>query len=195
MPDFVFNEEKHQYLLDGQELPGTTKILTDAGLIDFSFMSAEKLQWYLDKGNAVHLATELWDRDELDEDTVDPEIVGRLEAWKRFRLEIPFEIQGIEIPLYHPLYRYGVKPDRWGIINGKLTLVEIKPANQEPWHILQRAANRASLVATGTPIVHDLNVYLSDDGTYKLSKCSSGRKEASEFFTLATSFWIKEKYK
>lgn len=191
MPEFTFNETEHIYRLDGVELLGTTKVLSFHGIINYEWLD----EWYRDKGNALHKATELWDKGILDEQTIDPQIQGRLGAWKKFRHETGFVPEGIETPSYHPIYRYGVKPDRWGLLNGKLTLVEIKPATVEKWHILQRAANRAALVASGIIIQHDINVYLNDNGTYKLSQQSSGRQEAQEFFTLVSAMKISKKYK
>lgn len=191
MPTFEFKEAEHIYLLDGVIIPGTTKVLAYHGIINYEWLD----EWYREKGNALHLATELWDREILDEETVDSQIQGRFDAWKKFRQDTGFEILGIEIPMYHPIYHYGVKPDRWGFLNGKLTLVEIKPATVEKWHILQRAANRAALIASGIAIQDDINIYLSDNGTYKLSSKSSGRHEANEFFTLISAMKIKEKYK
>ena len=188
-------EATHQYFLEDEkgrvELPGTTKVLSYHGIIDYAWLN----DWYRDKGKALHLATELWDRGVLDETTVDPRIQGRLDAWKKFRQDTGFEIVEIEKPSYHPHYLYGVKPDRWGLLNGKMTLVEIKPATVEKWHILQRAANRAAVNAHGGTIQDDINVYLDDNGTYKLSNQSSGRREASEFFALVTAMRVKEKYR
>jgi hypothetical protein len=125
MPELILTND-HRYLLDGKPLDGLTSTLQEAGLIRGSD------DWYLTRGTAIHLATELWDIETLDESTVDPQIQGYLESWKKFRKDQNYNPIHIEFQTYHPELMVGTKIDR-------LPLLDIKSGASEPWHVLQLA--------------------------------------------------------
>jgi hypothetical protein len=77
-----FDEPSHTYTVDGREFPSVTHILEPyTGL---EFVDRELLRKAAEFGNHVHLACHLYDRGELDEDTLDPELVPYLDGWKHF---------------------------------------------------------------------------------------------------------------
>ncbi len=103
-------EEGHIYTANGQRLHSTTEILKAEGFIDTTWYD----DWSRDRGSYVHDATYFDDIDDLDEDTVAPEIMPRLEAWRKFKRESGFVIEQCEIPMMSKDYLFAGKPDRTG---------------------------------------------------------------------------------
>lgn len=129
-----FDEEHHVFTVKGEMIPSVTTILKKAGLTP-DWSAIKGIEWYADRGRYTHQATEMWEKGTLDEDTVDPEIAGYLNAYKSFRSDCPVTVTGQEVMLWHPTYKYA------GIIdmviegnshyklflrkNGKYKLVEV----------------------------------------------------------------------
>lgn len=186
MPSLIYAADDHTYRLDGVLLPSVTRILAASGLSPVYTGDP----WYGDRGTAVHAATWLDDQGTLNESTVDPRIVGYVEAWRRFRRESGFTPIGGETPLHHPLHLYAGTPDRWDAS----LLIDAKTSKEAPWHILQRAAYRELLKQAGVKIKRDICVYLSADGRYTTSKDSSTPQNLSVFLSGLTIHKWKEQY-
>lgn len=157
----TFDEKEHSYSVDGRLVPGVTTVLAGVGLIDASWFS----EYAATRGTYVHEATALYDRGELDEESLDPALTGYLGAYKRFRREVfSGEWQSIETPSYHATGFAGT-PDR---VHPKM-VVDIKSGAKLPWHPIQLAAYAilAHNCVNGYGIER-LGLYLHDDGTYKL---------------------------
>ena len=110
MPEIVFQREGHIYTVDGKEVTSVTTIIKDCGLIDTT--------WFNDtattRGTYVHQATELLDKDDLDEASLDPALVPYVDAYKRFKDETGFCINDIEKIVYNSTYGYIGTLDRMG---------------------------------------------------------------------------------
>jgi hypothetical protein len=116
-----FIEEGHIYTdapVDGigVRYESVTTILKAEGLIDTRFYD----DWSRDRGSMIHLATAYDDRNELDEENLDPVIRPYLEAWQKFRRESGFIPEKIEVPGMSTVYRYAGTPDRIGELPGKI---------------------------------------------------------------------------
>jgi hypothetical protein len=149
--------DKHEYYLDGNPLDGVTSIIRDSGLMP-SYMP-DDLEWYLERGSAIHLATELYDKGTLDESTLDPRIAGYLESWKQSKHYYPNE--RIEVQLADPVYWYAGTVDR-------LPLLDIKSGSPATWHRIQLSAYWG--LCKANKIDADLYsnpkaVYLQEDGS------------------------------
>lgn len=149
---FTFDEEKHEYKLDGLVIPGVTSILSDMGLsgihwsildelralknkeIEVCHLSPQALAIYLagQFGKAAHKATELYDLGTLDESSLDPAIVPYLDAWRKCRGEKGISVIEVELKMYHPVHFFATTIDKVVEINGKLTILEIKTSAQWP---------------------------------------------------------------
>lgn len=95
--------------------------------------------WYAQRGTNVHKATELFDKDILDFNTVGKEEEPFFKGWLKFRAEISFEIIEIEFPFVneHLGYRtHGI--DRIINIDGKIALIDLKCSKTFPSHIGQQ---------------------------------------------------------
>lgn len=110
----TFNAETHTYYVDGLKIPGVTSILKGAGLIDFSMVPTDILERAFKFGTAVHLATELDDRDNLDIVSLDAPLLPYILAWRKFKQDMGCKILSIEERVYSAKYRYCGTLDRRG---------------------------------------------------------------------------------
>lgn len=146
MPEFIFNSDKHVYTLDGVALPSVTSILKAEGLMgDMQFAT----EWHMDRGTHVHRTIELYLSGTLNEETLDPQLRPYLSAFKAFMAATGFEVYGYETQMFHPMYRYAGTPDLWGLLDGKLTVFDIKTGVSAAWHKAQCGAY-VFLIEAGT---------------------------------------------
>lgn len=146
------------------DYPRVTEILQAAGLIDYSKVPPDKLEFARTRGQAVHLACQLYDTGTLDTATLDPRIIPYLEAWKKYRAEAGGEIICIERPVFSRRFRYRGTLDR--IIRNKrgLLVVEIKTTyTLHKATSLQLAAYQAAWQEEN-PALHRHAVLLHDSG-------------------------------
>lgn len=162
----TFDPIKHEYRYNGQVVPSVTQVI---GAIDqFRGINSETLAAAGDRGTAVHRAAELHDLGTLDESSVDPAIHGYLEGWRRFMREIRPEWAGIEQQVYHEAFRYAGTLDRYGIVQGQTTVLDIKTAAaKSPWWGVQTAAYARAISKTD---VQRMTIQLTPDGFYKLNR-------------------------
>jgi hypothetical protein len=169
--EIVFDETQHRYTHNGIIIPSVTTILAAAGLPDLSGIPAVTLQWKAELGTMVHLATELDDLGELDEDSIDDRITPYLEAYRRFKSKSGFEIIDIEKMVFDPALKYAGKLDRFGILNGKRTLLDIKTGVFDPLSVGPQTA--AYDRANNDLKCNRYALQLKDDGIYKLHRLNN----------------------
>ncbi len=124
MTKFRFDKEKHLYFLDEIEIPSVTQILHAEGLTDYTYCDNSDKAF----GTAGHKVTELWDKGKLDIKTIAKSLIPCLEVWKKFLKDFDITIfpGAIEKPIYSSRYLFGTTPDRVGLVNNKVTVIEIK---------------------------------------------------------------------
>lgn len=157
-----FDEPTHTYRFGGQVVPGVTSILSP--LTDFSRVPPHVLQAAADFGKAVHRACELDDLGELDETTLDDALLPYLQAWRKFSAEHAVQWEQIERPVYHATMRYAGTPDRFGKVNGRPAVVDIKSTAQLYPSVGPQLAAYAN--ALQNPYADRIAVQLKADGTY-----------------------------
>lgn len=100
-PRLTFDETTHTYTLGDQRLISVTQILGLTGLADFS------APWFAEsvkaRGTALHAAIGLEVEECLDDETVDEDIRGGLEGWRRFLADTGAEIEHWERRLCDPV--------------------------------------------------------------------------------------------
>jgi len=101
----TFEDEGHIY--EGGTLESVTQILQAEGFIDTTFYNERGRE----RGSFVHLAIHLDIMGELDEDTLDPELVPYLTAWRDFMNESGFHVEQTEQPMQSTVYGYAGTPD------------------------------------------------------------------------------------
>lgn len=125
MSDALTLDDSHIYRLNGMPIPGVTEIIK--WVYPSMFHASE---YYLNRGTATHYACELLDRNVLAWESVDPEIMPRVQAWQRFRDDFRAEVVGNETKLYHPVYRFAGRIDRVFERENRLILADLKNSIQ-----------------------------------------------------------------
>lgn len=161
--DFYFELEPddHRYTLNGAEVPATTRILTLARN-SLDGVPKKVLEKARERGVEVHKAVELHMKNDLDKRTLRLETKYRFERFLRFMdfykvrpVELPvanycptfYGGQLCEVPLVHPLWKFGVTADI-GIcdVEGALTVVEVKATSiHSDATALQTASQQATI--------------------------------------------------
>jgi hypothetical protein len=195
-----FNEERHEYTLDGRLLPNVTRIL--APLTDIHTMPRDRVEFARQRGQAVHLGTALDDCGTLDPASVDPQLTGYLAAWRLFRHESGFVPRNIEYRVAHALYGYAGTEDRDGRMRitppGALDLIDIKATADIYQKVVgpQTAAYAKALQAQDptTPLsIMRWAVQLRPDGTYRLHPCTDPN-DFNVFLAALTLYQWREKH-
>jgi hypothetical protein len=162
----TYNDERHEYRLDGAIIPSTTQVLAAEGFIDTTFMNDEGRE----RGSMVHLANKYLLEDRLDMGTLDPRIFSYVDGTRAFINDMGYKPQIIEEPMSHPTYRYGMTPDTIGTVRQfgeELVLIDWKTGAKDKATIIQMASYVEGLRANGIEVKHVYIIYLKDDGTYK----------------------------
>ena len=76
----TFKAKTHQYFDGDRELISVTKALQDAGLVNTDYFLPKHAQ----RGRAVHKACVMEAQKILDPTSLDPQIVGYVQAWRKF---------------------------------------------------------------------------------------------------------------
>lgn len=126
--DFTFDPETHICRIGKIEIPTVTQLLQEFGLIDFSKVPEERLEYKRQIGIQTHHATALHDLNRLDENSVHPDIAPFILAYIKFRQVTKFEpeIEFIEKRLVSKKNRFGGGLDRIGSLDGKRVLIDLK---------------------------------------------------------------------
>lgn len=172
MAKFEYNDEQHIYRLDGVIIPSVTQVLKAVGILNFDFIPADKREASMRFGEAVHLATSLRDKNDLELATLSPLIIPYLAGWKKFLSDTGAIIIENEKPSYSPKYRYGFKIDRVIEIHKRPTVADIKTSvDSQQGTDLQLVAYQSGW-NEGKPrkeqALDRIAVHLNQDSTYKI---------------------------
>ena len=177
----TFDPAKHEYRCDGAVVPGVTEIIRAAGL---AIVPPGATDWHMGRGRVVHEATALYDKNDLDESSVDPEARGFVAAYIAFRKTAgaDVEIKEIETPRYNRELRYAGTPDRYVKWRGQPAVLELKSGAPEVAHRAQTSAYQG-LITCGLRLA----LYLKSDGHWSLET----HKDPNDWpiFVAACSLW------
>lgn len=157
-----FNEEDHEYKNpQGLVVPGISAILRAGGLLDE--MRAAKSA--MSKGSRVHKAIEFdWEND-LDEESVDPDEIGFVHAWRAAVKELGIEIEGVEVLAGHSSMQYASQIDAIAKWEGRLTVCNWKTGRKYAWYPVQSAGE--AILFEQPVLPRRLTVYLQANGKWK----------------------------
>lgn len=195
MPEFEFMEAEHIYLMGGVKIPSVTQVLP------YNYHGDNTAA--MTKGSYVHQMIELEAQGILDEETLDPQLMPYLGAYRRFRAE--HELNGI----------YDVKsgsphPCTDLQLAGYSLLVN-ENADKFEGDLLKSPIFELRLCSSvwgfaGTPDIVALEsvpcvnvkiyaVYLKDTGSYKLEQVKGNLRHNQQMFLafLQTYKWKKER--
>jgi hypothetical protein len=132
----LFDEKDHSYRLDGVIVPSVTQVLKDISSFSFDTDIMARAAAF---GTAVHKSCELYDKDDLDVDSLDVSLRPYLDSWIKFKKETGFIPSMIEARVFSEKYRYAGTLDRVGVMQGKEVLIDIKTGVPVPSIGLQLA--------------------------------------------------------
>lgn len=167
-PDLQFDPIGHIYQYRGRRVPSVTQVLKDMGLVDYSKIPQDVLQLACARGTAVHIATQLWDENDLEESSIADELRPYLTAWMRFRNETGFLCELNEARGYDPSLVVAGTLDRSGLLCKSAVILDIKTGILLPGHALQLTAYAQFFAAPRK--YRRYVVQLKDDATYKLTE-------------------------
>lgn len=168
-----FEDESHTYRWDGAVVPSVTQLLKPVGF-DYDSIPRHIVQHASERGTAVHAATEFYDDGDLDEDSVDLEILPYVQAWRLFREQSGFQVFRSEVRVYSERHGFAGTFDCLGVLNRQLAIVEKKTTAQlHPSTAIQVSAYMRAF-NEGKPREEQAkrcySVWLRRDGTYRLDE-------------------------
>lgn len=171
-----FDNDKHEYKINGVPHPSVTQIIQEAGLSGYSQCNQEAMEAAGKFGTACHIGTELWDKGRLDMKTVDNYILLYLEAWKKFRKEFNFTPSAIEWKGYHQKFLVPGTIDRVGLLNGVNSIIDIKTSVQFPKYLGLQTAGYKEIYNSNhkskeEKVYRRYGVLLKPNGDYVLQEC------------------------
>lgn len=175
MDELVFDKESHIYMVNGEEIPGVSYILQEAGIAIPSPFYTEAGRV---RGHKVHAACEYLDQDDLDYSTLDSETLPYVQAYENFLKETGFKSELIEHKKAHPIFKYAGTIDRVGILNEEKVVLDIKTGTQQISWPIQLAAY--DMLINDTPDAFEntnfskrIALQLNKNGTYRLHTYSN----------------------
>lgn len=169
-PVVTFNDERHEYRIDGAIVPSVTQVLEpirrELG------GNAETLEYKRSIGKALDLAIELNERNDLDFASLDVAVVPFFEAWIQFKHDSGFRVLLNQTIVHSRKLRYAGKPDligTRGITQNPDELLDTKCVwTIDPVTAIQTAAySMAAAESLGVRIKKRGGVQLLRDGKYK----------------------------
>ena len=142
---FRFDADTHEYvdIETGEVFPHCTGMLETTGWIDDRWYTEESS----DRGTAVHQLTASYDLGALHVESCQSQFRGYLLGHvKAVSIARPKWLH-IEEPMVHPVFRYGVRPDRDCIAYGLRSTWEIKSGGPERAHQIQTALQAIAIAA------------------------------------------------
>jgi hypothetical protein len=140
----TFDATSHTYRIGGRLLPSVTTILKR--LQDFSGIPAAVLEQARERGERLHKAVNLFNRNDLDWDSLDPEIRSLTEAWAQYLSDTGAVVIASEQPVWHPKFKYAGTPDVVLELGGRIIVPDLKATWAVPRTVgLQTAAYAEAL--------------------------------------------------
>ena len=174
--EFSFDAGSHTYRLNGNVIPHPTGLLQEFGLIDFSKVPPDRLEYKRVLGMAVDYACDLWERDNLDESSLDKRILGYFCAYRKWREISDFEIDLDKSmkPMVSKKWRFAGTNDLVGTLNGEHVIIDRKAT----WALYPSAS--IQLVAYKI-LVEENYPGIKIKGRYALQLKDSGGYEFKEY--------------
>jgi hypothetical protein len=182
-------DEQGRAFWNGERVPRTTEICR---LLAPRFFTEE---YFLNRGRIVHLILEWEDTGELDESSVDPNLTGYLEAYRRFKIATNWHTTMQEIKFFNEKYKYCGRADKVGQfgITARtkwIWVIDIKSGQPHEADQLQSPAYLFGLKSHEIPIGRCGDLYLKPSGlfrfvevkdpTYKFQRFLNGIKKWKE---------------
>ncbi len=197
----VYDPESRRHTYRGRAIPSVTQVTApmESGMFR---IDPAMLGYAASRGRAAHALTQYWDEGDLDEESIDPELTGYLDAWKAFRTEQKFEPwpAGIERVIFSQRWMYTGRLDRLGELDGEPTLIDIKTglvglaAQQVQLAAYLQAVNEEVAEFGSERVRQAMVVSLTPVGEYRMLTLTNVDDHWREFLTLLSHYRYMEKY-
>lgn len=167
---FQCDPETHTYYLGEKVLPSVTQILDDVGIIDSNKFCKD--EFYLDRGHAIHSATDLIDKGQLDRRSLDKRIKGYVAAYEAFKKDTGFEVMASEIAAYSKTYKYAGTSDKIGLLYGNKSMIDLKSNDVPGWCGIQLSGYCELFPGK---MYERFGLGLKEDGSYRLRQFDNFR--------------------
>lgn len=124
MAQLLFFDQGHSYTLDGEEVPSVSQLCRFLSREVYGTVAQYTLDRAADRGTRVHKACEALDV--YGKVNVTENIAPYVTAYLKFRQEHEVAWSMVERSLAHPKERYAGTIDRYGILDGRKALVDLK---------------------------------------------------------------------
>jgi hypothetical protein len=170
MAKLLFFDPTHTYTLDGEVIPSVSEITRFMSREIYGDLQQNTLDRAAGRGTAVHKATEVLDKYGTVEASDD--IVPYVRGYVQFLREHSVEWVKIEYAVVSPEKDYAGTLDRYGTVDGKRPLADIKAISAlTPGHrkLYEATLNLYRMaIEAEYPVERLLIIWLRKDGTYKL---------------------------
>lgn len=193
-----FDPKSHKYTIDGVIVPSVTGLIQEFGLVDYSAVPRNRLEYKRVLGMAVDLACSYLDRHELDKESLDERIRPYVEAYEKFCRVTGFEIDSdrSQTPMYSAKWLFGGTNDMVGLLNDQLVLIDRKCT----WTIYQAAGPQLAgyeiLWSEKFPkekITKRLALQLKATGNYELEEFKE-KMDYTDFLSCVHLHWRKRNH-
>jgi hypothetical protein len=188
-----FFDKGHIYTLEGQRLPCVSDLCRFLHREIYKDAPLWQMEAAADRGTKVHAATEALDRTGWAE--IEDDYLPYLQAYALFLKEHDVQWELIEHPDYHPAHRYAGTIDRYGMVDGFKTLLDIKTTYKVYKPLCGASLNlyRLMLEARGKTVERLLILHLRKDGSYKLLRFDADDSVPMALLTLHTAMKKKRR--
>jgi hypothetical protein len=169
--EISFDEERHEYRIDGYLVPSVTTIIRPLQSMGGSDAAREYKRQI---GKALDTAITLWERQDLDMDSVDLAVLPFFRAWIAFKQDTGFRVLLNQPIVYSRKLRFAGTPDLLGtrVFDSESPdeLLDTKCVwAMDPATAIQTAGySIAAAESLGIKVKKRAGVQLLRDGTYKL---------------------------
>lgn len=163
MQNLIFNPENHTYTLDGLPVPCVTDLCRFIRREVYKDAPPWRMELAALRGTAVHTAAEQLDT--TGGASIEEDYAPYLTAYRDFLTAHDIAWSLVEKPLYHPQLQYAGTIDRYGTVDGKWMLVDLKTTYtlNKPLCRAQLNFYRLLLIAHGLPVERMAILHLRKD--------------------------------
>jgi hypothetical protein len=188
-----FFDRGHIYMLEGERLPCVSDLCRFLHREIYKDAPLWQMEVAADRGTKVHAATETLDKTGRAE--IEDDYLPYLQAYALFRQEHDVQWELIEHPDYHPAHRYAGTIDRYGMLDGFSTLLDIKTTYKVYKPLCSASLNlyRMVLEARQKTVERLAILHLRKDGSYKLMWFDADDSVPMALITLHTALKTRRK--
>ncbi len=167
MATLLFFDQEHKYALEDEVLPSVSELCRFLSREIYGDVAQWRLDQAAERGTKVHKACEVLDK--FGSVDVQDDILPYIQAYLKFRREHDAQWEKIEFASYHPKDRYAGTIDRYGLLDGVPTILDIKTSYvvHKPLCAGQLNLYRRMMQANGFLVEKLYILQLKKDGTYK----------------------------